>query len=633
MSKAMKSTEKKKRKWQSPARVVKNNWYMLRYAFRYTPTYPLVTLGEGVGRAGDHILDILFTKYLLDAIETGVDFGRLMMWLGLYLLYRICFELFNKWRLEVYVPKTKLILHEKIQNELYMKALSLDQSCYDDPGFYNDFIWAIRESDVRVAQIMENMSIFINRVISAVALLGVMTAMDSVVSLILVLTLAIGFLLKSVRSRMFFEKNEEDNPLQRRASYIDRVFYLPERAKELRQGKISGHLMNEYSEALDERTEVTKRFWHRYLPVAAFIALISRVIPGAGITAYMIIKYVSDASFSLGSFGASLNAFNKLNWILNDIGNYLNKFNEHSLYIDKVRRFVEYEPKIKGEVLDIPPFESLEIKDLDFSYPFSATASQGGEQDAETSEKAPKILDGVTLKIKRGEKIAFVGYNGAGKTTLTKLLMRLYDPSDGEILYNGENIRNFAPESYRRHIGAVFQDYKIFAATLAENVLGGEFDGSDNEHVRVERALNAASFGDKLATLENGIMSPLTKEFDKNGIGLSGGEAQKVAIARVFARPYEIIIMDEPSSALDPVAEYELNRSILENSAGHTVIFISHRLSTTRMADRIYMFESGRIIESGSHDELMASGGKYARMYITQAKKYESDKALAEAEI
>ena len=128
-------------------------------------------------------------------------------------------------------------------------------------------------------------------------------------------------------------------------------------------------------------------------------------------------------------------------------------------------------------------------------------------------------------------------------------------------------------------------------------------------------------------------MSPLTKEFDKNGIGLSGGEAQKVAIARVFARPYEIIIMDEPSSALDPVAEYELNRSILENSAGHTVIFISHRLSTTRMADRIYMFESGRIIESGSHDELMASGGKYARMYITQAKKYESDKALAEAEI
>ena len=135
-------------------------------------------------------------------------------------------------------------------------------------------------------------------------------------------------------------------------------------------------------------------------------------------------------------------------------------------------------------------------------------------------------------------------------------------------------------------------------------------------------ALRAASFEDKLAELPNGIHSQLTTEFSKDGVGLSGGEAQKIAIARVFAKPYELIIMDEPSSALDPVAEYELNQSILKNAVDKIVIFISHRLSTTRMADRIYMFDNGEIIEAGSHDELMTLGGKYAKMYQVQAKKY-----------
>ena len=224
------------------------------------------------------------------------------------------------------------------------------------------------------------------------------------------------------------------------------------------------------------------------------------------------------------------------------------------------------------------------------------------------------------MEIKKGEKIAFVGYNGAGKTTLTMLLMRLYDATEGEILWNEKNINNFAPESYREHIGAVFQDYKIFAAKLTENVLGGEYRLKDES--RVIEALKAASFSDKLKELTDGINSELTTEFSKNGVGLSGGESQKIAIARVFAKPYELIIMDEPSSALDPIAEYELNQSILKNAENKTVIFISHRLSTTQMADRIYMFGEGKIIESGSHNELMSLNGKYAEMYKIQAKKY-----------
>ena len=187
----------------------------------------------------------------------------------------------------------------------------------------------------------------------------------------------------------------------------------------------------------------------------------------------------------------------------------------------------------------------------------------------------------------------------------------------GEILYNGRDIRDYKLDGYRRSVGAVFQDYRIFAASIAENVMNGAYD-EEKDRETVLRALDAAGFSEKLATLDDGIKTQLTREFDPKGTNLSGGESQKIAIARVFARPCELIIMDEPSSALDPVAEYELNKSILDFARDKTVIFISHRLSTTKMADRIYMFDSGRLAEVGSHEELMAKNGDYAALYNTQ---------------
>jgi len=295
------------------------------------------------------------------------------------------------------------------------------------------------------------------------------------------------------------------------------------------------------------------------------------------------------------------------------------KFPEHSLYIEKYRQFMNWEPEIKSGELPVCSFESLAIKSAGFEYTPCMPEKEGGKE-----KKPVRALTDVSLEIRRGEKIALVGYNGAGKTTLIKLLLRLYDVTEGEILYNGINIKNYNTEQYRSHIGVVFQDYKLFAATIAENVLGGDYTDTEEQRETVLSALRASSFEDKLAQLPDGINTPLTREFDEKGVNLSGGESQKVAIARVFAKPYELIIMDEPSSALDPISEYKLNHSILEGAKDRTVIFISHRLSTTRMADRIYMFENGSIIESGSHEELMALDGKYSEMFRVQAEKYQT---------
>ena len=225
------------------------------------------------------------------------------------------------------------------------------------------------------------------------------------------------------------------------------------------------------------------------------------------------------------------------------------------------------------------------------------------------------------MSIKKGEKIALVGYNGAGKTTLIKLILRLYDPTQGSIYFGDENLKEYPINKYREKYGVLFQDFEIVAASIAQNISmsDGEFDKE-----KADAVIKKVAFAEKLQSLPEGYETQLTKEFSDKGVNLSGGEAQKLALARVLYSSANVIILDEPSSALDPIAEYELNKAVTELSGDKTVIIISHRLSTTRFVDKIYMLEKGRIIEQGDHNTLLAQNGKYAEMFSAQAEKYVS---------
>lgn len=239
-----------------------------------------------------------------------------------------------------------------------------------------------------------------------------------------------------------------------------------------------------------------------------------------------------------------------------------------------------------------------------------------------TGSETPVIRD-LSLYIRKGERIALVGENGAGKTTLVKLLMGLYPIQDGTISVGGVDIREYDKRDYQSHFGTVFQDLQIFSLPLSHNVLMKEPE-TEEERELVTESLRKAQFGDVLDQLPDGIDSMVTKEFDDSGFICSGGQAQKIAIARVFAKKPDIVILDEPSSALDPIAEFNMYNNMLEASEGRTVFFISHRLSSARIADRIYFLEHGRIVESGTHDELMEQNGRYARMFRLQAKNYKN---------
>ena len=234
--------------------------------------------------------------------------------------------------------------------------------------------------------------------------------------------------------------------------------------------------------------------------------------------------------------------------------------------------------------------------------------------------KTDDLLKDINLHIKPGEKIALVGYNGAGKTTLVKLLMRLYDVDGGVIKADGKDIRKYDVAKYRDTIGTVFQDFKIFAGNVKENVLLNVDTDCDKE--RITQALTDSGLMKRVQGMKAGLDTELTTEFSQEGINLSGGESQKLAIARVFYKDAGLMILDEPSSALDPIAEYQLNHAMLSATKDKTVIFISHRLSTTRIADRIIMLENGQIVEQGTHQELLNQNGKYAQMWKVQAGAY-----------
>lgn len=598
--------QQNKKQKQSNRSVLKNNFWLLKQIWNYTPGYVFWMIMEGVIWGINHSVGILYTKRLFDALGEHSGFWDVAGIIVIYGIYLFFFYLFHHWYWDIYNPKIKEKLHIAMHSRMFQQAVEIDLEKYDDPEFYNDFIWTMEQSFSHAVGLMEDTGKLINRIVASVTLTGVILSVDTTMTVIILFISGITIWLTYVINKIRLAYATETNPLDRKDSYIKRVFKLPDYAKELRITHVSENLFDAYKDNVSEKKKVIRTYGKK-LSLLNFINTSLRLAGANLLIIMMLYKVMVTKEVGLGGFATGAYSSWKMFWLLGDMVARILKYHEHGIFVEKMICFMNCRPAIKNGTLSAGPLESLEIRDLKFSY-----YRDGQHENA---------LDGVSLKIKRGEKIAIVGYNGAGKTTLTKLVMRLYDAREGEILYNGKNIKEYNINSLRGRIAAVFQDYRIFACSVAENVAGGTYD--EIEEAAVKDALWKSTFGDKLQSLPEGLKTPLTREFENNGTQLSGGEQQKIAIARAFYKDADLIILDEPSSALDPDAEYELNRSISTYADTRTVIFISHRLSTTRHADRIYMFDGGRIIECGNHDALMAANGKYAYMFRLQAKKYQ----------
>lgn len=615
--------KKPKQKFSS---IVKNNFYMFKILVKHIPLYIVLRMLHGALYGVWDFSATWFSYHLLRQVSDIGDFGNAVFVIALMAGFKLIFYLFDAWFRELHDPAQKQKLHLKMHRELFEKSLSLDLACFDDPEFYNDFVWAMNESDTRAMGVIDSASQMTHKLVSAFSILSLLFTIEPIVTVILLVSCAITMACNIVGNKVNFKHRKETNPLWRKKDYINRVYHLADYSKELRVSNADDLLIKEYDENNEKIIETDVKYGKKYFLWWGLGWELLGDITHFAVLIYMVFG-LKNGTAQIGTFAATIGVIWRIRWTLSSLSEVLAKFVEHSLFIEKYREFIRFVPEIKDGEAELPEFESLEFRGVSFSYEF---ANHPRYKFHEVDYKPPKAEDGknalrnVNLKLTAGEKIAIVGYNGAGKTTLIKLMMRLYDPAEGEILYNGINIKNYDPVAYRKKIGTVFQDYKIFAATVAQNVVNGEYNELTDQDT-VLSALESADFTKKLGTLKNGIDTHLTREFNDEGTNLSGGEAQKVAIARVFAADYPIVIMDEPSSALDPMAEYNLNQSILKNTEDKTVVFISHRLSTTRIADKIYMFAKGELVEQGSHQELLAQNGKYAEMFKLQSEKYRED--------
>ena len=596
----MAETEKKKR--QKPLRVLSNTLYLLGMAWKISPRFFFGYIFDGLTLTAWSILDAWYFKRVFDLLDAGAPVSEIL-WMLLAVAVTTTLLLLSNtvyWWFEN--EKQKLIIKCGLQLKLFDHALRLDIGKYEIPEFYNDFIWAVRTADAKVVDILKVLRNLIRRVAGGAAVFGILISLDRFVAAFILVFTAAGAFFSSYVNKKCYAYDMASRRSERVASYVSRVHYLADYAKEMRISEAGTIMEKLYDESTEERRGLIRKYF-RKVETCGLLWNIVGAIKDNGLIVILLYKMMIEKTVLLGGFALGVTSSWRVSSALKEIVAACTELAKHSLYIEKLRTFFDTKTAIESGTKIPERFESLECKNICFAY-----------------ENGVEVLHDVSLKITAGEKIAIVGYNGAGKTTLIKLLMRFYDVTRGEILLNGVNIKEYDLAAYRKVIGAVFQDYKIFAATVAENVACGPC--SKEAHADVLAALDAASFTDKLQKLPDGLDTHLTREFNDKGSNLSGGESQKIAIARALYKRAPVTVMDEPSSALDPVAEYELNKHIENALSDQTVIFISHRLSTTRGAARIYMFEHGRIIEEGSHDALIAKDGKYAEMFNLQASKY-----------
>ena len=593
--------------------VLKNQIFLWKLCFKTCPLYMLYHLYDAFRYQGviflEHVLGI---RYVLKCAEFHEPFTKALFYIGLILFLNILQIIPDGFFIYGWQFKYKPRLYRALKEEMFKKASEIDLYCYDDPAYYNDFVLSVSQSEAAIDRFLE----LLNMAMQAITVLfttGIFYIMTDPIGIAFVFA---SFILRFVVSKKLNKVNYENrlavNPHMRKRDYVSRVFYLKDFAKELRLHPNAGaQLEEEFAEANDNiikehKKVAVKRVCFQFLKdygVGDFL------IDGLYIT-YLVYK---AAVLHTVNYSDAVILFNRTGSLRGSMSRFADlgpKAHENSMFVDKIRAFLNYEPRLKNNEGDAVPEGAGELKleYVTFKY----------------SESGRKVLDDISLSVKPGEHIAIVGYNGAGKTTLIKLLMRLYDPTSGSISYHGRNITELCPNDYHKRIGVVFQDYQMFGANLAENVVMDDLpkDELDTRAPQITAALTDAGFAQKLARLPDGLFTQVTTEFDKKGVDFSGGESQKVAISRAFYKKADILIRDEPSSALDPIAEYELNKAMESAAKGKTVFYISHRLSTTRDADRIIMLERGRIIEEGTHTELLARNGKYAEMWNAQAGKY-----------
>lgn len=497
-------------------------------------------------------------------------------------------------------------LYSNVSSEkIIRKANQLSIAQLEDPDFYDKLERARTQTSRRV-DLMSNILSQIESLISMVSLIAGLVYFAPILILILILSIIPSFINEAKFSSARYSIARSWTSERRELDYLRYVGANNLTAKEIKLFGLTDFIADRFKTLSDAYYKISKRLAIKQHIYSSFFNILG-LVSYYGAYIYIILKVVAGV-ISVGELTFLSGSFNRLRNSLQGFFSRFTRISESALYLQDYFDFLDLEiEQTKGEILPLPDkiTQGFELRNVHFSYPGSTR----------------EVLKGVSFKIDAGEKMAFVGQNGAGKTTLIKLFLRFYEPTQGEILLDGININKFDVDEYRQRFGVIFQDFFKYEFNLRENIAVGNIEELENNPLIYDAAERSLA-NQVIEEMTAGLDQQLGRRFAE-GQELSGGQWQKVALARAYMKDSDIMILDEPTSALDAQAEFDVFERFIGLTQGKTSIIISHRFSTVRMADRILVLKDGKVLELGTHEELMQNPKLYAELFKLQAAGYQ----------
>ena len=499
-------------------------------------------------------------------------------------------------------PKVKM----QIQKDIFEKTHFMDYKYMDTPEYYDEYSWVLNNYADKSNDARDVINSILRGIIAVVLFSSLIATISPWIVLVVVAYAGIRMIFNIYNNKIEIEKEEGLVPYDRKLDYVHRLNYQKEYGADMRTTNLYSIVSKVYDINAQKKEALLNKLTKKTLTLGvwqSFVFMFSRAVILLGIAS----AYWDGNLANIGMFTTMWMAADKLDDYLYDIFDITKSIDLLGAYSKRIQEFYALESVIETHSNSIHKPEP----NMPFSIEFRNVSFRYREEDA-------YVLENLNFTIQKGEKVALVGENGVGKSTIVKLILRLYDVSEGAILVNGIDIRDYDIHTLRMRIGVAFQDTNLYAISFRDNIELLHPGDADKFY----DILSSLKLDRILAKNKASIDDVITREFSENGIMLSGGEAQKIGLARVMIATNGLILLDEPSSALDPIAEYEMNEVLMEQCASSTTVMIAHRLSSVREMDRILVINKGAILESGTHSELMTLHGKYYEMFTKQASKY-----------
>lgn len=595
--------------WSERIKALRNIPPVLRFVWDAAPGIVVSNLAFRVAAALVPLSILAVTRFIIDSVTSHqlrqVALPHIFWWMVLLEFVLAGVATFMARIIEFCDTTLADRYTRHISLALMKHAAKLDLMSYEDPLFY-DKLERARAQGVDRVQMLQVAGRLIQEVVTTVSLAAAIFLFSKLLLLALVACVVPAFLGETHFGFMNYALSFRQTPARRELDYLRVLGGTKESAKELKLFGLAPFLMGRYSELADQLYYQTKSLSKRRLIFGSLLALLG-LLGYYGSYAYVIYGAVAGL-MTVGVMvylsGAIAGASSNIQAVFTSFSGITNQ----ALFMTDLLEFFAVKPKILSKALALPAPKPIrtgfEFKNVSFKYPGSARM----------------VLQNVNFTLGPMERIAIVGENGQGKTTLVKLLTRLYDPTEGQILLDGKDLREYDLESLWKEIGVIFQDFMRYEMTAAENIAVGRIEDLDNQF-RIRAAANKSLAEHTIRRLPNGFDQVLGCRFE-GGVDLSGGEWQKIALARAYLRDAQLLILDEPTAALDARSEHEVFQRFAELTKGKMSLLISHRFSTVRMADRVLVLADGEIAEEGKHDQLIKSGGQYAEMFELQAANY-----------